>query len=62
MESQRVSVSEAARILGMSPDTVRYRLKKGDLPIGDCCKSRSGNTNRFYIFRSKLEEYIGGKA
>lgn len=32
--SERVSVNEAARILGMSPTSVRFQMKKKTLPIG----------------------------
>ena len=31
---ERVSVDEAAKILGMAPYMVRFRMKKKTLPIG----------------------------
>jgi len=34
MEKERVSVNEAAEILGMAPHMVRFRMKRGTLPIG----------------------------
>lgn len=56
--SERVTVKEASDILGMTPDYLRYLLRKGQLPIGTAVKGK-GNMYRYLIFRNKLDEFIG---
>lgn len=56
--SERITVREASEILGMTPDYLRYLLRKGQLPIGTAVKGK-GNMYRYLIFRNKLDEFIG---
>ena len=57
--SERVTVQETAKILGMSQQGVRIQLQRGKLPIGTAIPSVTGNSWRYLIFRDKLNEFIG---
>lgn len=54
---QRISVKEAAEVLGVSPQFVRIGLQKGILPIGTAIKMSSKWT--YHISPKLLEEYAG---
>lgn len=56
--SERITVREASEILGMTPDYLRYLLRKGQIPIGTAVKGK-GNMYRYLIFRNKLDEFVG---
>ena len=59
--SERVSVNEAARILGMSPCSVRFQMKRRLLPIGRAVPPEKNGSSRwaFYIYRRMLNQLIG---
>ncbi|MFG6379181.1 MAG: hypothetical protein K1W19_12840 [Lachnospiraceae bacterium] len=58
--SERVSVVQAARELGISPQGVRENMKKGLLDIGYVFPSVSGTkTLRYFIYRDKLNKHLG---
>lgn len=59
-KTERVTVKEAARILGMSEMAVRIRMERGLLPIGDVFPSLQGKRSSYFIYRSRLEAYIKG--
>jgi len=54
---RRVSVKEAAEILGVSQQFVRIGLQQGTLPIGTAVKMSSRWT--YHISPKLLEEYAG---
>ena len=56
--SERITVKEAAKVLGMTEDYVRYQMRKGTLPIGTAVKGK-GKGYRYLIFRRKLDDFIG---
>lgn len=58
---ERVSVDEAAKILGMAPYMVRFRMKKKILPIGRAIPPEQNGTSRweFRIYRGLLEKEVG---
>ena len=56
--SERITVKEAAKVLGMTEDYVRYQMRKGTLPIGTAIKGK-GKAYRYLIFKRKLDEFIG---
>ena len=56
--SERITVKEAAKVLGMTEDYVRYQMRKGTLPIGTAVKGK-GKGYRYLIFKRKLDEFIG---
>ena len=57
MSCSTLTVSEAAKMLGMSPHQVRTHMKNGTLPIGIVVGSKR---KTFVIYREKVEEIIGG--
>lgn len=59
MTKQKVSVEEAALLLGISPNNIRYSMRKNELPIGSVRKSRSGKSFRYDIYKSLVLKYVG---
>lgn len=59
MQLHRITVVEAASALGMCPDSVRYMVKKGTLPIGRAMEGRGRTT--YYLYREFLQDYMEGK-
>lgn len=57
--SNRVSVQEAARELGMNPQGVREYMKRGLIDIGIVVPSVTGNSKRYIIMREKLNRVLG---
>ena len=60
--SERVSVAEAAEILGMAVPTVRYFMWKNRFnpPIGYVMKPNGDRGRKtFYIYRDMLNKYVG---
>lgn len=58
--SDRVTVDEAARILGMSKQGVREHMKRNlfAIPIGEVTMITKGRY-QYHIYRSMLEKHIG---
>ena len=57
-DCERLTVKEAATVLGMTEDYIRFQMRKGTLPIGIAIKGK-GNSFRYLIFKRKLDEFIG---
>ena len=59
-ECERVSVEEAARILGMSKQGVREHMKRNKftVPIGYVTQ-QSKKKMQYHIYRSMLNKHIG---
>lgn len=55
----RVTVSEAAKILGVSAQFIRIGLQRGRLPIGSAVKMSSKWT--YHISPERLRKYIEGE-
>ena len=55
---ERISIKEAAKMLGYGPETIRWRMFEGKLKIGDIYKSRNGKTHRFIIYRELVEKHL----
>ncbi len=62
-ESNRVTVTQAAAELGISPQALRERLKQG---IGEIAligevlpQLQGGRRLRYMIFRDRLDRYLG---
>ena len=55
----RVSVTDAAQVLGVSPQFVRIGMQRGVLPIGSAVKMSSRWT--YHISDYLLEQYAGKK-
>lgn len=63
-ETERISVEEAARLLGMAPQGVRVQMRRGLLDIGNVFPSvshkKGGRTiYQYFIFRNKLNRVLG---
>lgn len=60
MVSERVTVEEAAKILGLAPQGVREHMKRNlfDPPIGQVTQL-SPKRREYLIYRDKLNRYIG---
>lgn len=56
---ERIKVSEAARLMGVSAQFVRIGLQRGTLPIGSAVKMSSRWT--YHISPVLLAEYMGQK-
>lgn len=61
-KSERVSVKEAAAILGMAPQGVREHMRKNlfEVPIGEVTKP--GDRYQYHIYRNMLDRHIGKAA
>ena len=53
-------VSEAAKKLGMTTQTLRLTLRQGLLPIGIATKT-SPNRYTYTIFEDRLDKYLKGE-
>lgn len=53
-----MTTNTASKLLGMSEQAVRTRMRKGILPIGIC--KRSGKRWTYYIFENWLDEFLNG--
>lgn len=58
--AERISVKEAAEMLGVSEQFIRLGLQHGQLPIGFAVKMSSVYT--YHISPAKLHQYIGKEA
>ena len=60
MSNERVSIEEAAAILGMSKQGVREHMKRNlfPVPIGYVTKQSTGRL-QYHIYRNMLDKHIG---
>ena len=59
--SNRVTVKEAARLIGTSEQTVRYGILNGTLNIGSYVKIPGTKRTTYLISRALLNKYLGIK-
>ncbi len=59
MKSNRVSVLQAAKELGIAPQGVREYMKRGLLDIGEVRPSIEGDQCRYFIYRDRLDRHLG---
>lgn len=59
--SERVTVDEAAKILGMSKQGVREHMKRNlfAMPIGEVTQVSRGGRHQYHIYRSLLDRHVG---
>ena len=55
----RVTVTQAAKMIGASPEFVRYALREGRLPIGSAVKMSTRWT--YNVQLELVKKYITGK-
>lgn len=53
----RIKVSDAAKIMGIGPDTLRIGLQNGHYPFGEAIKTSTHYT--YVIMRKQLYNYAG---
>lgn len=57
---EKISPEKAAPVLGLTPNEIRYCLRKGTLPIGHARKSNRGkNSYRYDIYKHLVLKYVG---
>lgn len=63
MQGQRVSIAEAAELLGLSQPCIRERMRRGCLPIGYAIspQKKGGKKWEFIIYRQMLLTFVGMK-
>ena len=59
--TRKVTVAEAARMLGKSSIFVREGIKRGVLPIGTAMQMPGSTKWSFHISPGKLEAYLKGE-
>ena len=55
---ERLTVTQAARILHMSPDFIRAKLQTGELPIGLAVRNRSDSGWRYIVYKESVERFL----
>lgn len=58
MTLERISVTEAAKILHISPDFIRAKLQTGELPIGLAVRNRNDSGWRYIIYKESVERFL----
>ena len=51
-----MKINDVASLLGISPQTLRLGLQRGELPFGSAIKTSSKYT--YIIYEKKLKEYL----
>lgn len=57
MKADKILPTEAAAIIGASPQFVRVAMQQGQLPIG--CAVKMSSIWTYNISKDRLEEYVG---
>jgi len=60
-QSERVTVKEAAQILGMSMQGVREHMKRNLFPVPIGYVTKIGKTYQYHIYRNMLNKHIGAE-
>ncbi len=64
LKSERVSVTQAAKELGVTPQAVREHMKRGLWQIGYCYSPKNTGKNNweYHIYRHLLNRHLGKEA
>ena len=57
-KNDRISVGEAAEMLGMSKNSVQILMQREKLPIGSALKVK--NNYNYFIYKGRVEAYLKG--
>lgn len=58
--SERISVKDAAAVLGCNPQAVRENMKSGRWDLGSVVPTgKTGRKYTYYIYKEKLNKHIG---
>lgn len=52
----KITINEVASMLGISPQSLRLGLQRGELPFGSAIKTSDRYT--YVIYEKKLKEYL----
>lgn len=58
-QQKRISVAEAAKIMGVSPQFIRIGLQRNLLPFGFATNMGGGCRYTYYINPKEFQEYLG---
>ena len=59
-ECQRVPLPEAAKVLGMDPDSLRQAMLRKEIDLGIILPPRTkGGRRQYIVLRTKLDKLIG---
>lgn len=61
MSTKKITIAEAAEIMGVSQQFVRIGLQRGLLPFGFAVSMSGGKRFTYYINPKDFEEYLGLK-
>lgn len=56
---ERITVAEAAKLLEISEETVRYGMELGQLPIGRVVCRKGSHRRTFLIYKERVYKLIG---
>ena len=61
MISQKITVEQAAPVLGISPNKIRYYMRNNrfDPPIGQVRKVPGSRSYRYDVYKGKVMAYAG---
>lgn len=57
----KITICEAAKALGVSPETVRAGLQAGVYPFGTAFRQPGMKNYTYVIYPAKFYEYVGGQ-
>ena len=60
--TNRVTVEQAAKELGLAEATVRYYMELGKLPLGEVLRRPGCRRRTYVIYRNKLDAVLGRAA
>lgn len=56
---ERISIEQASKDLGMTPQFIRKAMKEGRLPIGKAIKGTERCS--YFVYREMLDKYLASK-
>lgn len=60
--TDRIPVAEAARLIGCTPQIVRFNMRKGIWKIGLVVPPTKGKKiTQYYVYRARVMNLIGGE-
>lgn len=59
--TEKITVTEASKQMGISPSELRYMLFERLVPFGVGYQKDDSSTRSYYIYPEKFREYIGAQ-
>lgn len=60
MPMKRITVDEASKIIGITPQALRLGIVSGSIPVGNCFKNR-GRKKTYLVYEELVNEFMRGK-